>query len=148
MFKNEVLLKQHPTLGKQTSRAFELPKSKTFVHGVKNYYVDGGVAEIMKQPLQLSGPAIKNKSTLHQKKRRDWVALNRAAVQTGATSSHDLTQFRMQHNIWQKDPAEYRHGKGLQLPPDFTHGIANRPSTPIDTLIRQKYQRKWLQDKK
>merc|ERR1712038_312536 len=48
----------------------------------------------------------------------------------------------------EKEPAEYRHGKGLQLPPDFTHGIANRPSTPIDTLIRQKYQRKWLQDKK
>lgn len=144
MTKNEVLLQQHPRLGKNTSRAYALPKSKTFVHGVKNYYVDGGVAEIMKQPLQLSGPTIKQEKT----RTRDWAALNRAAVQTGATSAKDLTQFRMQHNIWAKEPEHYRHAKDLQLPFDFTHGVANRPGTPIDTLIRQKYQRKWLQEKK
>ena len=58
----------------------------------------------MKQPLQLAGPKIKKSHP----KNRDWVALNRAAVQTGATSCKDLTNFRMQHNIWQKEPAEYR----------------------------------------
>ena len=60
----------------------------------------------MKQPLQLSGP--KTKKLSKHPRNRDWVALNRAAIQTGATSSQDLTQFRMQHNIWQKEPAEYR----------------------------------------
>ena len=31
-------LKQHPRLGSKVERAFDLPKAKTFVHGVKNYY--------------------------------------------------------------------------------------------------------------
>ena len=69
--------------------------------------MDGGVAEIMKQPLQLSGPTIKREKT----KNRDWAALNRAAVQTGATSAKDLTQFRMQHNIWAKEPEHYSRGE-------------------------------------
>ena len=68
------------------------------------FQVDGGVAEIMKQPLQLSGPTtIKGEKN----RTRDWAALNRAAVQTGATSAKDLTQFRMQHNIWAKEPEHY-----------------------------------------
>ena len=36
-------LKQHPKLGSTTKRAFDLPKAKTFVHGVKNYYRDTNI---------------------------------------------------------------------------------------------------------
>jgi len=141
MNRNEVIGRQRPGLGKVSDRSFDLPKSKTFTHGVKNYYIDGGVAEIMKQPLQLASPSLKTRP-----KRRDYMAINRASVQTGVVTAQEQKQFRMVHNIWQKDPTEYRHAKNLVLPPDFTHGMSNRPGTPIDTILRGQFRDKWVRD--
>ena len=56
--------------------------------------------------MRVSGPLERR-----HEKRRDYVALNRAAVQTGVVSAQEQKQFRMLHNIWQKDPVEYRHAK-------------------------------------
>lgn len=50
--KNEVIIKQNPRLARVVNRGFDLPRSKTFVYGHKNQYLDGGVAAAIKHDLE------------------------------------------------------------------------------------------------
>ena len=81
---------------------------------------------------------------------RDFISLNKAAVESGLTTASEQSRFRATHDIRRKpaDSARAKSEKSIQFPPDMTFGISTRPSTPVFELLRHKYQAKWLEDMK
>jgi len=144
MSRNEPILSHNPSLGQVYNRGHSFPKSKTFTYGVKNVYEDGGVAKAMKH-MPATNPYRKD---LQGPKAigRDFVALNRAAVTAGLTTAQENKQYRMTHDFQRYETKHSNKGNALKLPPDFTHGISYRPSTPVDKVISHQFQRKWLRD--
>ena len=138
--KNDPFLNQNPLLGKVNPRGFDLPRSTTFTFGHKNIKKDGGVAEAMKHDL-IFKPEIKESEMP-----RDFINLNKHAVQSGITSVKDQSQYRMIHDIRLLPEPTNNYGKPLVLPNDYTAGHSNRPSTPVDKLMKFKFQEKWLKD--
>lgn len=80
---------------------------------------------------------------------RDFVALTRAALDEGLTTSPEHGEFRKTHDI--RRPLAYntfeafeqrRHAnsKAQQL----VHGVGGRPSTPIQDVIAHRYQADWI----
>jgi len=141
---NDLIINQNPRLGQPVRRGFELPKSKTFVYGKKNFFVDGGVAKAMVHDDNILKV---KKSKMEPAMARDFIALNKAGVQSGITTVKDQKQYRMRHDIRVKDEPVSYFGKPLVLPPDYTCGHSNRPSTPVKELLKFKFQEKWIDDK-
>merc|ERR1712038_954911 len=77
---------------------------------------------------------------------RDFINLNKHSVQSGITNVKDQSQYRMMHDIRLRPEPTNNYGKPLVLPNDYTAGHSNRPSTPVDKLIKFKYQEKWVKD--
>jgi len=138
--KNEPILKQNPRLARVHRRGFDLPKSKSFVYGHKNYYEDGGVASAIKHDLEF-----KHEIKVSEMP-RDFISLNKHSVTSGITNVRDQKQYRMLHDIRLRPEPTNSYGKPLVLPHDYTAGMSNRPSTPVDKLIKFKYQEKWIKD--
>ena len=64
------------------------------------------------------------------KPERDFMALNRSAVQAGLTNSREYSQFRSTHDIRRKIPTESEEKKtGRRIPPDMVYGIATRSAS-------------------
>ena len=59
---------------------------------------------------------------------RDFISLNKAAVESGLTTAREQSHFRATHDIRRKpaDSAQAKTGKSIQFPPDMTFGISTR----------------------
>lgn len=89
---------------------------------------------------------------------RDFMALNRAAVQSGLVTAREQYQFRGTHDIRRKPAAPADKGDGAggegvrssrrRLPPSMVFGISTRPSTPIHDLLEHRYQDRWLAERR
>lgn len=59
---------------------------------------------------------------------RDFISLNKAAVESGLTTASEQARFRATHDIRRKpaDTARAKSDKSIQFPPDMTFGISTR----------------------
>lgn len=77
---------------------------------------------------------------------RDFVGLNRVAVESGLVTSRQHSQFRRTHDIrispfsLQRRTRSRTPGRALTM----VHGLAGRPSTPIGEVISHHYQDQWI----
>ena len=86
-------------------------------------------------PTYLPPPALSNwyvmPSGSMQKEKaleRDFISLNKAAVESGLTTASEQSRFRATHDIRRKpaDSARAKSEKSIQFPPDMTFGISTR----------------------
>ena len=58
---------------------------------------------------------------------RDFIELNKAAIQAGLTTAHEQQQYRATHDIKRKDTAEGRYPRNMtKFPDDMVFGISTR----------------------
>jgi len=154
MLQNQLLLRNE--LGRPMRRGYTAYPGDTFRYGRPNAVKDGGAAEALTQPLAFSNLAGSGGLYFHRKKEagkepeRDFMALNRSAVQAGLTKAPEYYQFRATHDIRRKvQPEDGNNGKlTRRIPPTQVYGISTRPSTPIHDLLEHKYQDRWLGDRR
>ena len=141
MYTNPLLRKA--SLGKPMQRGFDLP-NEHFVYGQPNHCIDGGAEEAMRYMII---QAQNKKKEEEGKSTRDFVKLNKAAVQAGLTKSseqyaaRELLSEAVRKNGPKVDASKVVRGRN---PPDMTFGICTRPSTPVFELLEHSYQTKWL----
>lgn len=151
MLENELLLRCQ--LSQPMKRGYTHFPGQSYCYGKPNAIKDGGAAEA------LSGwPVSSNKGTYFHKKSagkeirpdRDFVAMNRSAVEHGLTTSREQSDFRATHDIRRKVQTESANGKNKQhrIPASMVFGVATRPSTPIHDLLEHKYQDRWVEERK
>lgn len=67
---------------------------------------------------------------------KDFLALNKAAVQSGLTSAHEQAQFRATHDIRRRDEPERVSTRSTpKLPPDMVFGISTRSAMYMHTSV-------------
>ncbi|KAM4695794.1 cilia- and flagella-associated protein 77 [Rhinophrynus dorsalis] len=134
-------LLQKAELGKVRRVCYPLPGSN-FTYGVNEYIKDGGVSLALGQWKTIEAKA-------HQRKlERDFMALNRDAVKSGLVTAAEQRAYRNKHQIWRAINEGHIKLQSLNVPPDMTFGISTRPSTPINDLIENKYQREWSEQQR
>ena len=80
---------------------------------------------------------------------RDFIALNKASVQSGLTTAQEQAQFRATHDIRRRDESECVSSRSKPVfPPDMVFGLSTRPSTPIFDLLEHRYQERWLAERR
>jgi len=80
---------------------------------------------------------------------RDFITLNKSAVQSGLTTAQEQTQFRATHDIRRRDDSDRKSSQSnSKFPADMVFGISTRPSTPVFDLLEHRYQEKWLQERR
>lgn len=148
MLENQLLLRSE--LGRPMKRGYTEFPGITFRYGKPNAIKDGGAAEA------LSGWPGSGGLFFHRKKEsgreaqpdRDFMALNRSAVQAGLTTAPEQYQFRATHDIRRKVQSEGEKKKiTRRIPPSMVFGIPTRPSTPIHDLLEHKYQDRWVTER-
>ncbi|XP_074654845.1 cilia- and flagella-associated protein 77-like [Tubulanus polymorphus] len=155
MLQNQLLLL--PRLGKPMRRGYHFPGGEDFTFGTPNKGHDGGAREAM--GCWNTGEERKQKSAddsiilpirrKEKKAERDFKSLNRAAVQAGLTQPNEQYHFRATHDIRRRQSDEEKNKtRTRRLPPQMVYGIATRPSTPIFDLLENKYQDRWLDERK
>ncbi|KAI6660950.1 hypothetical protein LOD99_13673 [Oopsacas minuta] len=132
-------------LGRPRLRFFTLPP-EGFTYGRKNFSRDGGAREAMHWTASTNRVEF-NTTPLP----KDFIAMNREALAAGFTTAHGQTDFRVLHDIRQRDKngrARCRSDIPKSAPPNIAYGISTRPSTPINELLEHKYQERWVQERK
>lgn len=159
MLSNELHLRSYLSpveseLGRSLRRGYTLP-SESFRYGRPNAQRFGGTAEAMTGWNQSSNGFDSGKQLpFHRKEaeatERDFMALNRAAVNAGLVSAPEHYQFRATHDVRRKIHNEdsKRMGNTRRIPPTMVFGLATRPSTPVYELLEHKYQDRWLQERR
>ncbi|CAG2257378.1 unnamed protein product [Mytilus edulis] len=148
MLYNELLLRNE--LGRPKNRAYtQVPKDGSFVYGRPNEERFGGADDALHGwPRNLSTTTLPFKSKVKNSE-RDFMALNRAAVQTGLVTANENYEFRATHDVRRKTAGDEKtRTRTRRIPPSMVFGISTRPSTPIFDLLEHKYQDKWLQDRR
>lgn len=149
MLSNELLLRTE--LGKTKRRGYAQPgfPNEGFVYGRPNEARYGGATDALH-----GWPSTLSSTTLpfhrrEKKSDRDFMALNKAAVQTGLVTAQENYEFRATHDVRKRasgdDDTKVRTRR---VPPTMVFGISTRPSTPIFDLLEHKYQDKWLQQRR
>jgi hypothetical protein len=86
---------------------------------------------------------------------RDFMALNKAAVKSGCTSTKENSQFRALNDIKKKvkigggSESSYENGisrNKINFPSDMIFGQPHRPSTPINDVLEHRYLHDWLDE--
>lgn len=137
-----------PQLGKAKNRGHKLP-SKDFTYGVTYEKLDGGVPEALQHWINIA------KDTKAREERyklvRDFIALNKAAAQSGCVTTKENSNYRALNDIRRK----IKIGGGfdgdlsrskVNFPPGMTFGQPHRPSTPINEVLEHKYLHDWLNE--
>ncbi|CAH1272218.1 CFAP77 [Branchiostoma lanceolatum] len=132
-------------LGRPLKRGFSLPPDD-FTYGRPNTGKDGGTAEAMGN-WNAALPSMTSKPG-EQKRDRDFIGLNRAAIKAGLVTSGEHYHFRANHDIRRKMSPSENKIRTRRIPPDMTFGISTRPSTPVFDLLEHKYQDRWLQQRR
>lgn len=149
MLKNQLLLRNE--LAQPMRRGYTNYPGEVYTYGRPNAAREGGANEALSGWPNSGGLYFhrKESSSLDSQPDRDFMALNRAAVQAGLTSAPQHYNFRATHDIRCKiQTEEGKKTKTRRLPPTQVYGIATRPSTPIHDLLEHKYQDNWLQDRR
>lgn len=148
MLYNELLLRNE--LGRPKNRAYtQVPKDGSFVFGRPNEQRMGGADDALHGwPRTLSTTTLPfNRRDKQQE--RDFMALNRAAVQSGLVTAPEHYEFRATHDVRRKTAGDEKtRTRTRRIPPTMVFGISTRPSTPIFDLLEHKYQDKWLQERR
>ncbi|XP_070582073.1 cilia- and flagella-associated protein 77-like [Ptychodera flava] len=143
MYDNPLLTK--PQLGVALKRGFTLPSAQ-FTYGRPNASKDGGAAEAVSGWTGLSSLPILRKE---KKQDRDFIALNKAAVNAGLVSAPEQYQYRATHDVRRRVSEEEKNKvRTRRIPASMTFGVSTRPSTPVFDLIENKYQDRWLQERR
>lgn len=142
-------LLQKSELGRPMRRCFTLPHD-SFTYGKPNGGKDSSVADALVwrstshlQPLNL-------KDTNKSSSARDFVGLNKKAIQVGLTSAQEQFQYRATHDVRRMDSGNEKTStqKIKRIPPTTVFGLPTRPSTPVYELISHKYQDRWLEERR
>jgi len=144
MLCNELLLRDK--LGQPKTRGFYLP-GRGFTYGRPNDRRDYTAADALKgwgggnSSLPFDRPS-------KQATGRDFMALNRSAVSAGLVTSKENYDYRATHDIRLKPPATEQKARTRRLPPSMVFGLPTRPSTPIYDLLENKFQDKWISQRR
>jgi len=138
MFKNELLL--HPEVGRTRRRGHPLPRDP-FIYGRPYPRNDGGVAEAIHK-WRYNCPANEEDALLASEK--DYITLNKAAVNRGITTVKDVDAYRAKHDC--RKTIAGGKAEGFQRPkprpiPPGPYGLPARPSTPITDVIEHRFQK-------
>ncbi|XP_067825884.1 cilia- and flagella-associated protein 77 [Heptranchias perlo] len=138
MLINPLLIRSELGKGKRSGNTLPGPNH---VYGSYSIVRDGGVPEAIGRWHTIQR---KEQEKLHKVK-RNFVALNRAALKAGLVTPQEIYQFRATHNIG--IPGKKTVKKDGLLP-DITCGIFRRPSTPMFDLLEHKYQQRWIEEQR
>ncbi|CAF1022514.1 unnamed protein product [Adineta steineri] len=129
-----------PELGKCRRRGHKLPP-RNFTYGVTLPRHDGGVGEAM-----CHGPEKERKINPDFEFVRDYSALNKAALESGMITAKDQARFRTVHDIQKKvQVRDVSHSKKTRkFADDMVFGNPNRPSTPIQEVLQNRFLNNWL----
>uniref|UniRef100_UPI00398F486B cilia- and flagella-associated protein 77 n=1 Tax=Pristiophorus japonicus TaxID=55135 RepID=UPI00398F486B len=138
MLINPLLIKSELGKGKRSGNT--LP-GLNYVYGSYNVINDGGVPAAIG-----SWRTIQPKAQAKlQKLKRNFAALNKAALKAGLVTPQEIYQFRATHDIGTKgSKTEKKEG----LLPEITYGMPRRPSTPMFDLLEHKFQQQWIEDQR
>ncbi|XP_062515661.1 cilia- and flagella-associated protein 77-like [Corticium candelabrum] len=132
-----------PELGKVTTRFFTLP-SDDFTYGRRSVGKDGGTAEALSSWAQIAYLQSQDKKAAAQ---RDFITLNKVAVKNGLTTAQEQFQFRAIHDFRLQSKHSGKR-RTRSVPPNITFGTCTRPSTPISSLLENRYQTEWLENRR
>ena len=89
---------------------------------------------------------------------RDFLALNKAALKSGAVNAKQNSHYRSLNDIQKRvkiggggrldDPSSLDgafNRKKTNFPPGMTFGLPNRPSTPVSEVLEHRYLREWIE---
>ncbi|XP_048415097.1 cilia- and flagella-associated protein 77 [Stegostoma tigrinum] len=138
MLANPLIVKSELGKGKRSGNPLPGP---THVYGTIERVYDGGVPAAIGHWHTMKP---KKQETLH-KLRRDFAALNKAAIKAGLVTPREIYQFRATHDIGILGK-EVEKKEGML--PEITFGMPVRPSTPMFDLLENKFQKEWLDDQK
>ncbi|UJR35392.1 hypothetical protein I4U23_028149 [Adineta vaga] len=128
-------------LGKSHRRGHKLPPSE-FTYGLRNASHDGGVAEAM------YNTCIEQQTTNHDVMYvRDYLALNKAALEAGMFTARNQSRFRSIHDIQKKiclrDTSRVK--TKLIFSDDTIFGLPYKPSTPMSQVLQNHFANQWFQ---
>ncbi|XP_078281965.1 cilia- and flagella-associated protein 77 isoform X2 [Rhinoraja longicauda] len=127
-------------LGKSKQNGNYLP-GPNYVYGTHNRIFDGGVPAALGHWRSVQPKA----QAKQQKLKRNFAALNKAAIKAGLVTPREIYQFRATHDIGTSaNKAEKKEG----MLPEITYGMPHRPSTPMFDLLEHKFQHKWIEEQK
>jgi len=138
MFKNELLL--HPEVGRARRRGHPLPKDP-YIYGRPYPRNDGGVAEAIHK-WRYNCPANDEEALLRSEK--DYITLNKAAVNRGITTVKDVDAYRAKHDCRKTIAGGKSDGWNRPKPrpiPPGPYGQPARPSTPIGDVLEHRFQK-------
>lgn len=147
MLENQLLLRGE--LGRPMKRGYTEYPGISFRYGRPSGIKDGGAAQALGSWTENDLYFNRKLEGKDIKQQRDFMALNRAAVQAGLTTAQENYQFRATNvlHLKVKDEGE-RQKSTRRIPPDTVFGTATRPSTPIHDLLEHKYQDRWLMERR
>ncbi|XP_011413078.2 cilia- and flagella-associated protein 77 isoform X1 [Magallana gigas] len=146
MLNNELLLRTE--LGKPKRRGYGSP-GEGFVFGRPNEARHGGADDALHGWQRTLSTTTLPFARKDKNADRDFMALNKAAVQNGLVTAGENYEFRATHDVRRKTAgSENTRARTRRIPPTMVFGISTRPSTPIFDLLEHKYQDKWLQQRR
>eukprot|EP00306_Pavlova_sp_CCMP459_P022299 CAMPEP_0185558762 /NCGR_PEP_ID=MMETSP1381-20130426/52939_1 /TAXON_ID=298111 /ORGANISM="Pavlova sp., Strain CCMP459" /LENGTH=434 /DNA_ID=CAMNT_0028172333 /DNA_START=23 /DNA_END=1324 /DNA_ORIENTATION=+ len=131
---NSIIVKDE--LGKCRQTTYNLPGPE-HTYGKALFREDEGTGEMIMSWME-------HKPNPHAKPGRDFKALNKRAVVSGAATAKAQTDFRKTHDARLKMGTH--EDRKFTLADDFVHGKHTRPSTPIRELISSAYRWSWVAD--
>ncbi|CAF1272683.1 unnamed protein product, partial [Adineta ricciae] len=128
-------------VGKCHRRGHKLPPSD-FVYGLRNIQHDRGVAEALCQSF-----TEQSRNSPEFILVRDYLALNRAALEAGATTARNQSRFRMIHDIHKKVSLRCspRVRNTRTFSNDTVFGLPYKPSTPMAQILQNQFANQWLE---
>ncbi|NXK92247.1 CFA77 protein, partial [Formicarius rufipectus] len=126
-----------PEVGKPLRNCYSLP-GFDFAYGLYLPRRDGGVAEAIGH-----WNTVKPRTT-KQVMPRDFITMNRRAVDAGCTTAREFGLYYKFMDIRCKD--ECRRSRWVsKIPADMTFGRPARPSTPIFDILQHRYKELWME---
>ncbi|XP_033725020.1 cilia- and flagella-associated protein 77-like isoform X3 [Pecten maximus] len=149
MLSNELLLRTQ--LGRPKRRGYSSAPAEHFVYGRPLEPRQGGADDALHgwPPMNPLAATTLPFSRKEKKTDRDFMVLNKAAVQAGLVTASENYKFRATHDVRRKTAGdENTRSRTRRIPPTMVFGISTRPSTPIFDLLEHKYQDKWLMSRR
>jgi len=128
-----------PQVGKVKPTTYDLP-SEGYVYGRKDIGDEEGAREVV-------GSWKNHTPNPDAEPGRDFMRLNKGAVVHGCTTSKNISSYREEHDIRLQTGPVPRYGSGTD--PSYPNattafGRPSKPSTPINSLLCNSYQRNWI----
>lgn len=135
LLQNQVLVK--PSVGKARRCTRNIPK-EGFAFGVPVVKNDGGTSGAMNWQVDSTKATGKREST-----KKDYARLNRQLVHGGIVSAAEANRYIRTHDVRCRLPS-VRSKTEKRENPAKGFGKGNRPSTPIEKVVRNEFELEWL----